>query len=72
MGGAPFTTIPEISGKIFASRLCDFGFYQCKKTQFPKEEGFHWGCSTGSIKLADALATLSLGLLMPVDQEAPL
>lgn len=73
MGGAPFTTIPEsFLAKFLLPIYVTLGSISVRRLSSQRKKVSTRGCSKGSIKLADALATLSLGLLMPVSQEAPL
>lgn len=69
MGGAPFTTISEsLLAKFLLPVSVTLGSINARKLSSQRKKVSTGGCSKGSIKLADALATLSLGLLMPVNQ----
>ena len=69
MGGTPSTTISESLLPEFLLHISvTLGSINVRRLSFQRRKVSTGGCSKGSIKLADVLATLSLGLLMPVNQ----
>ena len=69
MGGTPSTTISEsLLPEFLLPISVTLGSINVRRLSFQRRKVSTGGCRKGSIKLADVLATLSLGLLMPVNQ----
>lgn len=67
MGGAPSTTIPEsLLPKFLLPISVTLGSINVRRLSSQRRKVSTGGCSKGPINLADALATLSLGLFMAV------